>query len=94
MGYLKKEFFDTADDIENVIIHYTCSPLGVDADWSQSQSRPMPAGELLKSGVGEVAKYGPAAPAVPQHVHPRLRKKVLSLPNEVWDPALGAWNGN
>ena len=94
MGYLKKEFFDTTDDIEDVIIHYTCSPLGTPADWTQAQSRSMPAGAILKTGVGQVAKYGPAAPEVPQHVHPRLRKKVLSLPNDVWDPAIGDWNGN
>ena len=94
MGYLKKEFFDTSDDIQDVVIHYTCSPLGEAADWSQVQSRSMPAGVQLKTGVGEVAKYGPAAPAVPQVVHPRLRKKVISLPNEVWDPRLGAWTGN
>ena len=92
--YLKKEYFDTADDIEQVLIHYTCAPLGGTPDWTQAESRAMPAGELLRTGVGEVAKYGPPAPAVPQHVHPRLRKKVLRLPNEVFDPALGAWTGD
>lgn len=94
MGYLKKEFFDTTDDIADVIVHYTCSPLGTPADWAQVQSRSMPAGATLKAGVGQVAKYGPAAPEIPQHVHPRLRKKVLSLPDNVWDPAIGGWNGN
>lgn len=92
--YLKKEYFDTSDDIADVRIHYLATPLGQEPDWSQATVRSMPAGEVLKTGVGEVAKYGPAAPSVPQHVHPRLRKKVLKLPNEVYDPALGAYTGH
>jgi len=78
--YLKKEYFDTADDIEQVLIHFACTPLGGTPDWTQAESRAMPAGELLRTGVGEVAKYGPPAPVVPQEVHPRLRKKVLRCP--------------
>jgi hypothetical protein len=92
--YLKKEYFDTADDIQDVLIHYVCAPLGLEPDWSAAEARSMPAGEILKTGVGEVAKYGPAAPSVPQHVHPRLRKKVLKLPNEVYDDRLGAYTGS
>ena len=57
-------------------------------------SRSRPAGERLKTGVGEVAKYGPPAPQVPQHVDPRLRKKILKRPNEIWDEAAGAWTGD
>ena len=92
--YLKKEYFDTNPDIEDVVIHYVCAANGVEPDWSQAVGRSMPAGEILKSGVGEVAKYGPAAPSVPQHVHPSLRKKVLKMPNEVWDPARGELSGS
>ncbi len=92
--YLKKEFFDTSDDIEAVNIHYTWTPLGTAPNWSaHRESRLMPAGEHLKTGVGEVAKYGPPAPSVPQHVHPKLRKKILRLPNDVWDEQAGAWTG-
>jgi hypothetical protein len=89
--YLKKEFFDTSDDIEAVFIHYTCSPLGTAPDWSTAETRSMPAGEHLRTGVGEVARYGPPAPVVPQVVHPRLRKKVLTLPNEIRDPETDAY---
>lgn len=92
--YLKKEYVDTAEDIEDVVIHYVCVPLGVEPDWSAAESRSMPAGEYLRSGVGEVSKYGPAAPQVPQIVHPRLRKKILKLPNEVFDPGLDAYTGS
>ena len=61
--YLKKEYFDIADDIEAVSIHYTWTPLGKAPDWSaHRESRLMPAGEYLATGVGEVSKYGPAAP--------------------------------
>ena len=94
MAYLKKEFWDTDNGIQSVLIHYTVSPLGLPANWAaNAESRTMPAGEVLRTGVGEVAKYGPPAPAVPQFVHPRLRKKVLNLPQEVWDPRLNAWTG-
>ncbi|HEX2173397.1 MAG TPA: hypothetical protein VHL09_13245 [Dehalococcoidia bacterium] len=92
--YLKKEFFAPTEGVEAILIHYVCAPLGVEPNWGQAESRSMAAGEYLKAGVGEVAKYGPAAPSVPQHVHPRLYKKVLKLPNEVLDPATGAYTGN
>jgi hypothetical protein len=92
--YLKKDYFDTTTGAESVLIHYVCTPLGSEPDWTQAESRSMAAGEYLKAGVGEVAKYGPAAPSVPQHVHPHLYKKVLKLPNEVYDPELGAYTGN
>ena len=92
MAYLKKEFWDTDERIQTVLIHYTVSPLGLPANWAvNAESRSMPAGELLRTGVGEVAKYGPPAPTVPQFVHPRLRKKVLNLPNEIWDSRINAW---
>jgi hypothetical protein len=92
--YLKKEFFDTADDIESVTIHYTWTPLGQAPDWTaHRESRLMPAGETLKTGVGEVAKYGPPAPTVAQYVHPQLRKKILKMPNDIWDEAAGIWTG-
>ncbi|HEX2171321.1 MAG TPA: hypothetical protein VHL09_02605 [Dehalococcoidia bacterium] len=89
--YLKKEFIDYADSIEAVTITYTCAPVGRDPDWTQAETRFMPAGEILQTGVGEVAKYGPPAPRVPQFVHPRLRKKVLKLPNEIYDEARDGW---
>ena len=93
--YLKKEFFDTADDIESVAIHYTWTPLGQAPDWSgHRESRLMPAGEMLKTGVGEVAKYGPPAPSVPQYIHPKLRKKVLKMPNDIRDEEAGRWTGD
>jgi len=93
--YLKKEFYDSVDGIESVTIHYTWTPRGSAPDWSvHRESRLMPAGEYLKTGVGEVAKYGPPAPSVPQYVHPRLRKKILKLPNEIYDEPTGAWTGN
>ena len=95
MAYLKKEFWDTDEGIQTVLIHYTVSPLGLPANWAaNAESRSMPAGELLRTGVGEVAKYGPPAPAVPQFVHPRLRKKVLNLPNEIWDSRINAWTAD
>lgn len=94
MAYLKKEFFDTVEGIDDVLIHYTVGPLGLAPDWTRTESRSMPAGVTLKTGVGEVAKYGPLAPRVPQVVHPRLRKKVLNLPEDIWDPRLNTWTGD
>jgi hypothetical protein len=90
--YLKKEYWDGSDDIQSVTIHYTTAAVGQAPDWhAQHESRPMPANEELRSGVGQFSKYGPTAPKVPQIRHPRLRKKVLSLPQEVWDGRTGAW---
>lgn len=90
--YLKKEFYDATAGIEAVTIHYTWTPAGQAPDWSaQTESRSMPAGEILRSGVGEVAKYGPPAPHTPQQVHPRLRKKVLRLPRTIFDPRIGGF---
>ncbi len=41
--YLEKEFYDYADDIEGVNIHYVWTPLGGIADWeNQRASRFMP----------------------------------------------------
>ncbi|HEX2171437.1 MAG TPA: hypothetical protein VHL09_03190 [Dehalococcoidia bacterium] len=92
--YLKKEFFDPSTDIESVTIHYTWGPLGAAPAWeAHRESRLMGADEVLKTGVGEVAKYGPAAPTVQQHIHPQLRKKILKLPNDIQDPQTGDWTG-
>ncbi|HEX2171320.1 MAG TPA: hypothetical protein VHL09_02600 [Dehalococcoidia bacterium] len=92
--YLKKEFWDTSDGIESVVIHYTSSPLGTRPDWTRAESRAMAAGERLRTGVGEVAKYGPPAPQTPQFVHPRLRKKVLTVPSDVYDWRINGWSRN
>lgn len=92
--YLKKEFYGVEDDIEGVIIHYTYGPVGQAPEWTRTESRSMQAGEKLKAGVGQVARYGPAAPEVPQHVDPKLYKKVLKLPNDIRDEATGTWTGN
>ena len=91
--YLKKDFFDTVDDLEAVLIHYTCAPRGMTADWSLAESRLMPPGELLKTSIGQVASYGPPPPAIPQLAHPRLRRQVLRLPDQIWDDRLGASTG-
>lgn len=91
--YLKKEFFDPFEGITDVVIHYSFSPLGTPANWAaNADSRSMPAGQPLRTGVGEVAKYGPAAPRTPQVTHPRLRKKVISMPVELQDPRTGVWS--
>lgn len=92
--YLKKEFWDAEDGIQAVNIIYTWSPLGTPPSWAaQSESRSLSA-EALRTGVGEVAKYGPPAPHTPQLVHPRLRKKVLTLPSDILDWRTGTVTSN
>jgi hypothetical protein len=90
--YLKKEYWDTSDDIEWVGIHYTWVPFGQAPDWNaHRESRFMPAGEELRTGVGLTGKALP--PYVPQQIHHRLRKKILKMPNDIWDEAAGVWTG-
>ena len=88
--YLEKEFYDYADDIEGVNIHYAWTPLGDTPDWdAQRVTRFMP---LLRSpaqllGTEPVSMPPPLAS---DSDPPRLRKKVLKLPTEIPDAEDGS----
>lgn len=82
--YIEKEYYDYADDIEGVNIHYVWTPLGSEADWeSQRLTRFMPRVQSSSSALGTsvplIAENG--GPPLP-----RLRKKILKLPLQIFDP--------
>src|SRR5262249_51115950 len=86
--YVEKEFYDYADNIEGVNIHCVWTPLGGTADWeNQRLTRFMP---LVQSSL---AKPPVPVPFTEEDVHlslPRLRKKILKLPQQIRDPISGS----
>lgn len=86
--YIEKEFYDYADDIEGVNIHYVWTPLEGVADWeNQRVTRFMPRVQpsplaLTTSSLLNAEDGNPPLP--------RLRKKILKLPRQIFDPATNA----
>lgn len=84
--YLEKEFYDYADNIEGVNIHYVWTPLDGVPDWEHQRStRYMPP-------VRPPAHLHVSTPAFPfapatHPAPPRLRKKILKLPQRIPDPS-------
>jgi hypothetical protein len=84
--YLAKEFYDYADDIEGVNIHYVCTPTSGVADWeNQRATRFMP---LVHSSPSPLSSFSTALPTdrVTSPSPLRLRKKILKLPQRMLDP--------
>ena len=84
--YLEKEFYDNADDIEGVNVHYVWTPLGSKPDWeNQRATHYMP---LVHSPAQLCSTAGAHAPPseVTALTPARLRKKVLKLPQQILDP--------
>ena len=76
--YLEKEFYDYAEDIEGVNIHYLWTPIGGVADWeNQRETRFMP---LVQSSSSLPATGVISASSS------RLRKKIVKLPRRILDP--------
>ncbi len=82
--YEIKEFYDYADDIEGVNIHYLWTPLGGVPDWdNQRETRFMPLVQPPRypgSGTSLAMTDSAASTAV------RLRRKILKLPQKILDP--------
>jgi hypothetical protein len=76
--YLEKEFYDYADDVEAVNIHYVCTPHGSAPDWeNQRVTRYMPVAKaVLQVNIqtGTISSTGDPS-TLPTR---RLRKKVLT----------------
>lgn len=82
--YLEKEFYDYADDIEGVNIHYVWAPIGEVADWeNQRATRFMPF--VHPSAPQDSSSHTPGG-EVASSPAPRLRKKILKLPQHLLDP--------
>jgi hypothetical protein len=95
--YLKKSFVDPEPGISLVNIHYTWTVLGSAPDWSSHrESRTMPRGGVLLRGFGgtTVDDSGHYVQTEAQAIRlpdDGIRRKVISLPNEVLDPATGKY---
>lgn len=87
--FVEKEFYDYADDIEGVNIHYVWTPLGAAPEWEhQRLTRYMPlvqAPSQLRTPVSPPS----SPPGSGTSFQPRLRKKVLKLPQQIEDPESG-----
>jgi hypothetical protein len=82
--YEIKEYYDYADDIEGVNIHYLWTPLGGVPDWdNQRVTRFMPLVRLVAHPGSEIASDKP------EHITAatsRLRRKILKLPRTILTP--------
>lgn len=83
--YIEKEYYDYADDIEGVNIHYVWTPLGNEPDWERQRvTRFMPHVRLASSELGAAVSLTAGNSGSPL---PRRRKKILRLPFQIPDPA-------
>jgi hypothetical protein len=95
--YIKKTFIDREPGIDLVNIHYTCTPLGQKPDWEANhETRAMPRGGVLRRGMGEQTvddsgQYVQTQAQTIQLPDDGIRRKVISLPNEVLDPGTGSY---
>jgi hypothetical protein len=98
--YLKKTFVDCDPDIDLVNIHYTWTVLGRSPDWStHHQIRSMPRGGVLLRGLGgttvdDSGHYVETETQKIQLPDDGVRRKVISLPNEVLDSSTGKYIDN
>jgi hypothetical protein len=85
--YEIKEYYDYADDIEGVNIHYLWTPLGGVPDWeNQRLTRFMP---LVHPVTQPGSRVVPNATERPTATASRRRRKILKLPQTVLDPESG-----
>jgi hypothetical protein len=95
--HIKRSFVDTQSRIELVTIHYTWKPVGQQPNWEAHQeTRAMPRGCTLVRGLGgpTVAESGEYRQTLSQIVElsdDGIRRKVIRLPQDVYDPALGQY---
>lgn len=88
--YIEKEFYDYADDIEGVNIHYVWTPLEGVADWeNQRVTRFMP---RVYPSPWALATSGSLTAEDGDPSLPRLRKKILKLPLHILDPVTNTLN--
>jgi len=85
--YEIKEYYDHADDIEGVNIHYLLTPLGGVPDWENLRvTRFMPLAQSPMHPNGETAMGKTESAA---STAGRLRRKILKLPQTILDPESG-----
>ena len=101
MWYLKKTWFDEVPGINEVIIHYTFTPLFQTADWRlPHEVRRMEKNAMVKQGLGGVTLSGEDSVATaqvserPVSAPPNARVKVIKMPSSVLNQATGKFDEN
>jgi len=85
--YEIKEYYDSTDDIEGVNIHYLWTPLGGVPDWdNQRVTRFMP---LVQPSTHPSSEAATGKTESAASTAPRLRRKILKLPQAILDPKSG-----
>ena len=90
--YIKRNYVDNGPGIEMVNIHYTWTPLNQAPDWeAHRETRSMPRGGTLMRGFGgttldETGESVQTQGQVIELPDDGVRRKVIRLPSDVWDP--------
>ena len=96
--YLKRTYVDNEPNIELVNIYYTWTPMNTLPNWqAHSETRVMPrGGSLIRAWVERFwTSTGRASRPLRKKIElpdDGVRRKILSLPNDVHDPSTGRYN--
>ena len=84
--YLAKDFYDYAENIEAVLIHYAYSAYGAGPDWELTgQVQPM--APLFHSTMLDKKAQSRLYPlSAPEAASVRRRRVLLKLPTDIYDP--------
>src|SRR5437879_3812866 len=100
MWYLKKTWLDQESGINDVVIHYTFTPLQ-GPDWRQPHEvRRMEKNATVKQGLGGTTLSSEDSVATlqvterPVAAPPNARVKVIKMPSSVFNPATGRLDEN
>jgi hypothetical protein len=101
MWYLKKTWLDEAPGINEVVIHYTFTPLFQAPDWRlPHEVRRMDKNAMVKQGIGGVTLSGEESVATaqvserPVSAPPNARVKVIKMPSSIFNAATGGYDEN
>src|ERR1700730_576026 len=101
MWYLKKTWLDEVPGINDVVIHYTFTPLFHAPDWRlPHEVRRMEKNAVVKQGLGGVTLSGEDSVATaqvserPVSAPPNARVKVIKMPSSILNPATGIFDEN
>jgi hypothetical protein len=99
MWYLKKTWLDEVPGINEVLIHYSFTPLHRAPDWRlPHEVRRMEKNARVKQGLGGVTLSGEESVATaqvserPVSAPPNARVKVIKMPSSILNPASGKFD--
>ena len=101
MWYLKKTWLDEVSGINEVVIHYTFTPLFQAPDWRlPHEVRRMEKNAVVKQGLGGVTLSGEESVATaqvserPVWAPSNARVKVIKMPSSILNPGTGIFDEN